>query len=233
MLEFAEFVADLPQLHSWDNGVTWNTGGFERAHLERLRGFFADRLPAQPAILETGAGNSTIFFLLAQPARLISISPEQSLFDRIVSYCNAHGIATDALDMQVGFSERVLPGLAACTADPGLDFALIDGGHGWPTVFVDFAYANAMLRKGGCLMVDDVQLHSVKELARLLAEQPGFALALDLGKSLLFRKTTDARWLGEWNSQPYIARRTADYARGENPFALRAGEVRAGCVAVQ
>jgi len=25
MLSFEDFAADVPQLHSWDNGVTWNT----------------------------------------------------------------------------------------------------------------------------------------------------------------------------------------------------------------
>ena len=46
--------------------------------------------------------------------------------------------------------------------------ALIDGGHGWPTVFVDFCYMNAMLFRNGILIIDDVQLHSIKELGKLL-----------------------------------------------------------------
>jgi hypothetical protein len=71
-------------------------------------------------------------------------------------------------------------------------------------------------------MVDDVQLHSTKEMARLLAEHPGYSLDLDLdlGKSLVFRKTSDQRFLGEWGHQPYIVRRTKEYRRGGKPFSL-------------
>ena len=86
------------------------------------------------------------------------------------------------------------------------DFALIDGAHGWPLVFVDFCYINAMLGAGALLMLDDIQLHSVKELSNLLHEQPGFSLVADLGKSLIFEKTTDDAYLPEWNQQPYIVR---------------------------
>ena len=70
-----------------------------------------------------------------------------------------------------------MPRLAVSSEAPAwLDFALIDGGHGSPTPFLDFFYATHMLKQGGYIMVDDVQLHSVKELARLLAQQPGFEL---------------------------------------------------------
>jgi len=209
IMNFDTFLENLPLLHSWDGGQTWNTGGFGEEHLRPLVGFLRERLPPRPAILETGAGCSTIAFLFLDPGRVVSVAPSDDLFARIRSYCDVHGIATDALDSRVGFSEWVLPGLAqSSVASPWVDFALIDGGHGWPTPFVDFFYLNHMLHRGGYIMIDDVQLHSVKELAGLLAEQPGFELALDLGKSLLFRKTTADRSLPEWNEQPYILRQS-------------------------
>jgi hypothetical protein len=56
-----------------------------------------------------------------------------------------------------------------------LSFWLIDGAHNWPTAFVGFCYINCyinfMLCQGGYLMIDDVQLHSAEELARLLVEE--------------------------------------------------------------
>ena len=155
--------------------------------------------------------------------RLLSIAPDANLFERIRGFCRANGIPDAALEAYVDGSQWVLPRLAADNRaqDPFLDFALIDGCHGWPTAFVDLEYTNAMLRKGGLLMIDDVQLHAEKEIARLLSEHPGFAIALDIGKSIIFRKLTDQRFLGEWGGQPYIARRTNDYARNwPDPFAL-------------
>jgi hypothetical protein len=69
------------------------------------------------------------------------------------------------------------------------DFALIDGQHGWPMVLVDFYYVNYVVRPGGFIMLDDTQLYSVNELVKLLREQPGYEVALDMGKVVVFRKT--------------------------------------------
>ena len=218
-----EFLHDIPLLHSWDGGVTWNTGGFEREHLRTLYDFLRDRLPAHPVLLETGAGNSTITMLFVQPARLLSICPNAQLFERIREFCKRNVISDTALEAHIDGSQWVLPRLAADNRayDPILDFVLIDGCHGWPTAFVDLEYTYSMLRQDGHLMIDDVQLHGEKEIARLLSEHPAFSLVLDLGKSLVFRKLTAERHLGEWTAQPYIVRRTNQYARWPNPFALR------------
>jgi hypothetical protein len=58
-------------------------------------------------------------------------------------------------------------------------------------------------------------------MARLLVEHPAFALDLDLGKSLIFKKLADARDLGEWVNQPYVVRRSNDYARHPNAYTLQ------------
>ncbi len=219
-----DYLNNIPMLHSWDGGKTWSSGGFEPEHLRYIYDFLREQLGDNSILLETGAGNSTIIFLLLKPSKLLSIAPDAELFGRIRDYCQKNEIADAALEAHVDGSQWVLPRLAADNRaqEPFLDFALIDGCHGWPTAFVDLEYANAMLRKGGLIMIDDVQLHAEKEIACLLAELPGFSVALDIGKSIIFRKLTDQRFLGEWVGQPYIARRTEEYARNwPNPFALR------------
>lgn len=221
MTSFDAYLANIPLLHSWDGGVTWNTGGFQAEHLLSLQRFLKSRLPASPRILETGAGNSTITFLFLSPSKLVSIAPEQSLYERIVRYCEANDVSADSLEAHVARSEWVLPKLCdGVTDEKRFDFILIDGGHNWPMVFVDFFYCNYLLKPGGFLMIDDVQLHSVKELARLLTEQPGFTLALDLGKSLVFQRTSPDPFLGEWSTEPYIVRKTNEYAASGSPFSL-------------
>ena len=216
------FFSDIPHLHTWDNGATWNTGGFFAHDLENLYSFAKANLPEGARILETGAGNSTICFLLLSPQRLVSIAPDAALFDRIRSYCDRTEISTTALDSCVDGSEWVLPKLAQEMRDqlPLFDFALIDGCHNWPMVFLDFFYTNYMLKTGGFLMIDDIQLHSIRELARMLSEQPEFQLERQIGKSLIFRRIADARILGEFDSIPYIARKTNEHARSGNPFSL-------------
>lgn len=112
MIDFQRYLDDLPMLHSWDGGQTWNTGGFQREHLELLHHFLKQNLPARPRLLETGAGNSTICLLFLSPSQLVSIAPEPALHDRIRSYCVTHRMPTDALEAHVNCSEWVLPKLA-------------------------------------------------------------------------------------------------------------------------
>jgi hypothetical protein len=220
---FQEYLSNIPLLHSWDTGMTWNTGGFDRQHLEKLYDFLRDRLPDDPVFLETGAGNSTIAMLFLKPARLISIAPDAQIFERIRVFCQRNGISDSAIEAHIDGSQWVLPRLAADdrASDPILDFVLIDGCHGWPTSFVDLEYTNSMLRRGGYLMIDDVNLYAEKEMARLLSEHAAFSLALDLGKSLVFHKLNEDRHLGEWVDQPYIVRRTREYSRFPHSYSLR------------
>lgn len=128
----------------------------------------------------------------------------------------------EPFEARVDRSEWILPRMAQELRDkpPCFDFVLIDGCHNWPTVFLDFFYSNYMLRTGGYIMIDDVQLHSVKELARMLSEQPSFQLRLDLGKALIFRRIADDRIMGEWTTSPYIVRKSQEYAQRDNAFAL-------------
>lgn len=220
-MDFYEYLDNLPLLHNWDGGKTWCTGGFQREHLEKLHDFLKKNLPLSPRMLETGAGNSTIAMLFLAPRKLVSIAPAKKLFERINDFCTKHGISFDTLEIYADGSQWVLPKLAENIQDSELyDFVLLDGSHNWPLVFVDFFYANYMLKPGGYMMLDDIQLHSIKELARLLNEQPGFKIELDLGKSLVFRRETEDRELGEWNYQPYIKRKSAEYAVMGNKFVL-------------
>jgi len=202
-----EFFQDIPLLHSWDGGHTWNSGGFLGWQLEAIVSLIKRRFPA-PRIIETGAGNSTISFLFCNAAEVVSICPEKELFDRIIDYCGRHSIPTGPLRTIVGRSEVELPDIARQVPASGeyFDFALIDGSHNWPAVFVDFCYIYAATREGSLIMVDDVQLYSAQELANLLREQPGFELVKNLGKAMIFRKTTNAIAMPEWIDQPYIVR---------------------------
>lgn len=202
MTTFAQYLDDLPLLHTWD-GETWNTGGFRPMHLRRIHDLVRDRFE-QPKIIETGAGNSTITFLQTDPQQVVSIAPAGGLRQRILDYCDAQGVPTDRLEFQVARSEVALPGVALAEPTPRFDVALIDGGHGWPTVFVDFCYMNMMLGAGGVLLLDDTQLHSIAELSRLLEMQAGFTLLDQWGKLQVWGKDTDETFLPEHNRQPYI-----------------------------
>jgi predicted O-methyltransferase YrrM len=216
-ISYAEFLSDLPDLHSWD-GKTWNTGGFERQHLEPLERFLRGRLPRRAEMLETEAGCSTIAMLLMNPNKVISIAPDADLFERIFAYCDARQIDRSTLEVHIEESEWALPPMAR-EHHATMDFALLDGSHAWPTTFIDLFYVETMLRQGGFLMIDDVQLHSVKEMVRLLDQQPGIRLVLDLQKARVYEKITAPTIFARWTKEPYIVSRTQEYAMWQNPFA--------------
>ena len=217
-MKLEEYLADLPKLHTWDGGRTWNTGGFERSHFEPLHHLITEE-PRRRRILETGCGNSTIFFLLHEPEALTTIDPDSAVMDRVARFCDRHGIDRSTHETHSEPSDVILPLVAKRSGNP-FDFILIDGGHGWPDVMVDLCYALKVLAPDGYVMLDDIQVHAVKELARCLVEQPGFEIALDLGKALVFRRRGDFCTMPGWWNQPYIVRRTQKDREAGSEFQL-------------
>jgi hypothetical protein len=218
-MNFATFAASPPALHTWDEGKTWCTGGFGPYHLQAIFDFCRTNLSRDASIIETGAGCSTICFLHLEPNRLVSIAPDKALFERIDIYCRKNDVSTHPLQPHFDGSEWVLPELAKIIrsgpgsamaqlgatqvgesrADPDFDLALIDGWHNWPTLMVDFFYINFMLKNGGFLMLDDVELHSVAELYRFISCD---TVNFRLRANKFFEKITDQRQLDEWHLHP-------------------------------
>jgi hypothetical protein len=217
-MRLSDYIAAIPNLHSWDEGATWNTGGFEARHFEPLHRLIAELLRPAPAFIETGAGNSTIFFLLHGPSKVVSIAPDEPVFGRIRDYCGRHGIPTEPLQALIEPSEWALPPIARQGA--AFDFALIDGDHSLERTVLDFFYLNHTLGSGGLLMIDDVNVHSAKEVVRSIRDEPDFEQVLDLGKALVFRKTTDRPTLRAWCDQSYIKAEMAFFERLPDPFRI-------------
>ena len=211
------YFENLGEFHSWDSEKTWNHGGFNLTHLS----YFIKLAESIPdcEIIETGSGNSTIAFLLANPKKVVSISPDLELWSRIEEYCTLYQIPTSKLKPINAKSEWALPSLALDKNT--YDIGLIDGCHGWPTAFVDLYFIYFMLRKNGYLIIDDIQLHSIKEMANfVVSEFDKFELVVNLGKTLVFRKLTDHIELGEWDQQRYIVERTNEARSFGSKFAL-------------
>lgn len=240
-MAFETYLGQLPLLHSWDGGETWNTGGFSPAQLRRVHEIVTATFPDRPVrVIETGAGNSTLTFLHLDLEQLVTIAPSDTLRDRILAAAGERGIDTAPLSFRVARSEFELPrmvlgadrgGWRPPVDRPMFDVALIDGAHQWPNVFVDFCYLNLMLGAGGLLLVDDVNLHSVAELSRLLEQQPGFELRHDLEKLQVWEKTDDEPFLPDHSVQPYIMARTRQAEQPTPTAAAVAAVTRAGAAA--
>lgn len=195
-------IENPPLLHFWEG--EWNTGGFHPGHLVKMMHYLNEAAPDRPLrIAETGAGSSTAMFVAMGAEKVISIAPDAELFQRILFYLKEKQVDSGGLEFYTDLSENVLPKIAFRNTGT-FDGVLLDGGHGWPTVFVDFCYMNMMLREGGIMILDDLQLHSVQELFKQLRQQPEFELLEQVNKIAIFRKKTSAPLLNDFGAQPYI-----------------------------
>jgi hypothetical protein len=192
------YLHDLPKLHIWSDVA--QVGGLNPYIGGRIIEVVSEL--GSPRILETGAGATTLLFLLLAPQSVTTIAPDRALHDRVHKEAADRGIDTRPLRFLIERSELALPQLAA--AGESIDVALIDGNHGWPAVFVDFCFINYMLCKDGVLLVDDIQLHSVAQLFLLLRNQPDYELLSIEDKQATFRKVTDGQWLPDWRQEPFI-----------------------------
>jgi predicted O-methyltransferase YrrM len=164
--------------------------------------FIYENVNSRSTTLETGCGLSTAVFALTGSRHTV-IAPAPSEFEITKSYCRDRGIATSQIDFITEPSQKVLPGLESAP----LDLVLIDGGHGFPTPYIDWFYTAGKLKKGGYLLLDDVWLWSCQILRDFLLEQPQWEFVAEYeGRTAVFRKIEDgSEWL-EWTQQPRVAR---------------------------
>jgi predicted O-methyltransferase YrrM len=198
--------ADAPLLHVDRHGEPKH-GGMNRQMGER----FIQELSAMSGarIAETGSGVSTLIFLCLGASQVLSISPAPDLHERIRRAGEERGIDLGPLRFVDDRSETALP-LLALVEGVELDAGFIDGNHGWPAVFVDFCYLNRMLRPGGLMFIDDVQIFAVAQLVCLLRQQtPHYELVAVEGKMATFRKGLGLDYLPDWRMEPFIVDNTA------------------------
>ena len=193
-MDFEALLLHPPSLHTDRNGnlVSWRAG-------ERLLRYMNAKLTEGDVTLETGAGLTTIVFAMKRCSHTVVV-PDQGQADRIREWCTANGVQSDSLTFAVQPSEDVLPHL-----DPGpLDLVLIDGGHGFPTPFIDWFYAGRRLRPGGTLIVDDMNVWTSRVLHDFLAKESQWRI--DHAAAFeFFAATREAVGpAGEWLDQPYV-----------------------------
>jgi len=197
--------ADPPLLHVDRHGEP-KRGGMNRLMGER----FIQELSAidGPRIAETGSGVSTLVFLCLGASQVISVSPAPDLHERIRTEGAERGIDLAPARFVDDRSETALP-LLALVEGVELDAGFIDGNHGWPAVFVDFCYLNRMLRPGGLMFIDDVQIFAVGQLVCLLRQQsPHYEMVSIDGKMATFRKGPGLDYLPDWRMEPFIVANT-------------------------
>lgn len=199
----ARLVAENPPLHDWGHGL--QSGGIAGEIASTLGAYLLDEFGSGNfRSIETGAGLSTLIFLAGNPLWHFSVTPDGALKALLESEVETRKLPSSNWHHEINYSEYVIPPLAL-DGEHKVDIAMIDGGHGWPTVFVDFCYLNMMLRQGGIMIVDDILAFPCSQLYMLLKHQPGWELEKTIwSKTAFFRKKTDAKLLPDFGGQPYL-----------------------------
>jgi len=219
---FENYLKEIPQLHTWDGGKTFNSGGFTSCQLRYIHDFIKKNI-ATPRILETGAGNSTLCFLFTEPEILTTICPrngQEFLWAGLFKNINKFNLNKNKLNLIQERSEKALPeGVYGKSLKNNYNFVLIDGNHALNPV-IDFYYSNMLLEKGGYLIMDDVQIHFVKEVCKMLKLSKYWEHVHTMGKSVFFKKISDKPEFQHWGNVEHIRRFTEKNSNSENPYAF-------------
>ena len=201
-------VADNPAFHYADadvvqraaaGGFTVPEGPMNLKVTSDVLMWFADHISPGAVTLETGAGHTTVILAaLASRHYCLTFKPEEA--ERIREYLRNVGVDPGRVEFVLGDTAVTLPALQT----PPLDFAYIDGCHGYPYPAMDWHFADKALKVGGRIGMDNAELRPVREHCEFLetngAYRPiGFA---GIGYFVRFYEKVIGQDR-EWVSQPY------------------------------
>jgi hypothetical protein len=219
-MDLQTLLDDPPQVHEYKGQlIVWS---LLRSVLDFIDAYIAEGSKT----LETGCGLSTVLFAIKGGSH-ICITPSQVEVDRIRDYCKQHGISVQNVDFRIDFSEKVLPQLK----EDRLDLALIDGGHGFPTPFMDWYFISTKLKTGGVVIIDDTGIWTGRILKEFLLSEPEWRLIEPFAdKTAIFVKQESYRPSKEWDEQLFVAQRSDPLERHESKFRrgfrlLRRGQI--------
>ncbi len=174
--------------------------------------FIYDSVDANSISLETGAGISTLVFALRDSTHT-AVTPNQKEVAAIQEYATRREISLSKVTFVTEPSEVYLP---RCSSEKW-DLVFIDGKHAFPWPIIDWFYTAEKLRKGGLIVLDDVDLHSVRILSDFMREDPRWRLLKSFGKrTVVFRKAEEAVHDVAWHMQPYLTKRLSYRTRVGN-----------------
>lgn len=190
-------LSDPPKLHESAGKLISNWRIDDATCLE-----LNSRLKSGQNTLETGAGLSTVIFA-ANGCRHTCITKRKAEVERIQDYCRGANIDTSKVKFLIAKSSEVIHQLPQSE----FDLILIDGCHGFPSVFVDFYYAARLLKTGGTLIIDDMHIYTCQLLARFIQSDPGWKTELKNRRMELNVKIMDTIDY-EWSNQPFVVHRS-------------------------
>jgi precorrin-6B methylase 2 len=193
-----ELLADLPKVHGPENART------DRWRLEDAMFVFLDQqLSPSAKTLEVGAGSSTIIFAI-KGTQHTCVIPDEKQVRRLREYCELHQISLANVTFIIEQSQYALPKIV----ERDFDCILIDGGHGFPSPFVDWYYSADILKIGGMIIIDDLHIWTCSTLAEFMNEAQEWRVVNETARTAVFMKIADGSQNKEWDRQAYVLQRS-------------------------
>ena len=205
----AHLARDKPLFHYADEhgvqraalaGATLPLGDFSMAVSPGVLRWIADHLTDDMVTIETGAGNTTVL-IAALAKHHYCCTRSQLEVDKIRAYLERIGVSNDKLTFVLGSTDEALPRLGIGAI---IDFAYIDGCHGYPFPALDWHYIDKHLKVGGIVGMDNVELRPVREHCEFLEENGAYRLTGIVSEGYFVRfyeKLLNQN--REWIDQPY------------------------------
>lgn len=186
----------------------WHGAGTVSLHVLHAIAGHALRLGGLRRSVETGSGKTTLLLshlsadhtvFAVDAGRSISQVRESPLF-------NAH-----AVTFVEGPTQRTLP---RHTFAHTIQFALIDGPHGYPFPDLEYYYLYPIIERGGMLLLDDIKIPSIRRMFDIINADEMFELLEVVDDNMaFFRRTSvpcidpesDSWWLQGYNRGYYDA----------------------------
>lgn len=182
------------------------SGSFRPDVLARLASRLSGRSLHHTA--ETGTGKSTLLLSHLSEHHVVFAKDDAGDGDSLMRTRGSDLLQSDRVEFVVGPTQRTLPVHQFASA---LQFALIDGPHGYPFPELEYYYLYPHLESGALLVVDDINIPTVYHLFEVLREDPMFELLEVAHTTAVFQRTAaptfdplgDGWWDQAWNKRRF------------------------------
>jgi hypothetical protein len=186
---FDRFTKEKPKFHDWAE--------VPPVGLKVLK-FIHDNLTPEMKTLETGAGHTTVVFIISGACHTC-ITPYEDEQVRIIGYSSGLGLDLGKVTFILKSSDEALP--SGDKIPSQLDFVFIDGAHRFPFPVIDWHYGGSRLKVGGILGVDDFTMPSVRILYDFLRGEEEWKVETEFGNTAFFRKVKEPLIISDWQGQ--------------------------------
>jgi hypothetical protein len=157
--------------------------------------------------VETGCGKTTLL-LSHLSARHTTFAVDDG--NSITQVRASPLLAAERVEVVEGPTQRTLPTFELPSE---VQLALIDGPHGYPFPDLEYLYFYPLLRTGGLLLIDDIEIPTIRRMFDIVQAEDMFDLLEVVDEMAFLRRTeaplieptSDSWWLQGYNRDHYEA----------------------------